>query len=244
MASTPSAPSIDLLLNLVPDSPQAVLVSLSQHPSLASKKDNAGYSLLHAAISYSKLDLARALVHSYNVNADIIDNDEETCLFGAEDVEAAKCAVEELGTSVGWLNYGERKTADEKIEEDGEFPDVAAYLRSVRERSLQEDLPRTGQGGPSDRIATSETVDAASGSEVHPPPPLPEGVKINVGTMEEDTEETKEPDPEFKRRIEELAARNDFQSEEGQRELRTLVTDAVSGLARDSNARNTRPRTE
>ncbi|KAL9086386.1 MAG: hypothetical protein Q9165_007172 [Trypethelium subeluteriae] len=244
MASTPSAPPIDLLLNLVPDSPQAVLTSLSQHPSLASKKDNAGYSLLHAAISYSKLDVARALVHAYNVDPDIIDNDEETCLFGAEDVEAAKCAVEELGTSVGWLNHGERKTAEEKIEEDGEFLDVAAYLKSVRARSAHDDLASNGESEPSNGRVTSGTVIAESGSEVHPPPPLPQGVKINIGTMEENAEETGEADPEFKRRIEELAARDDFQSGEGQRELRNLITDAVSGLARDSNTRNTRPRNE
>ena len=39
-----------------------------------------------------------------------------------------------------------------------------------------------------------------------------------------------EPDPEFRRRIEELASRDDFQGDEGQRELRSLVSDAVSGL--------------
>ncbi len=42
--------------------------------------------------------------------------------------------------------------------------------------------------------------------------------------------------------LEELAAREDFQGEEGQRELRSLVTEAVGGLAADANARDVRRR--
>lgn len=201
---------------------------------MADKQDGAGYSLLHAAISYAKLDLARALVHTYNVDPNIVDSDEETCLYGVEDVESAKCAVEELGTSPGRLNGGERKTAEEKIEEDGEFPEVVAYLRDMRQKSATEHQTSSKYEQPSDRGASNG---------VHPPR-LPDGVNINVMTVEEGADGAGEPDPEFKRRIEELAAREDFQGEEGQRELRDLVTDAVSGLTRDSNARNTRPRTE
>ena len=244
MAPTQGAPSIDLLLNLVPDNPQAVLASLSQHPSLADKQDAAGYSLLHAAISYSKLDLARSLVHTFHIDPDIVDHDEETCLYGAEDVESARCAVEELGTSIAWLNCEERKTAEDKIEEDGEFPEVAAYLRKTREENSREHQTSSGQGQSNHGEATKRTNSTPAGNGVHPPPPLPEGVKIDVMTVEEGTEGAGEPDPEFKRRIEELAAREDFQGEDGQRELRSLVTDAVSGLTRDGNTRNTRARIE
>jgi len=67
---------------------------------------------------------------------------------------------------------------------------------------------------------------------MHAPPPLPSGVQINVGTMSAG-EEGEAPDPEFRRRIEELAAREDFGGEESQRELRDLVSDAVSGLTHE-----------
>ena len=242
MAITQPAPSIDLLLNLVPDNARAVLASISQHPRLADEKDSAGYSLLHAAISYSELDLARALVHNYGVDPNTVDNDGETCLYAAEDVQAAKCAVEELGTSLTWLNEGEKKMAEEKIEEDGDFPEVVAYLKQMRESNLAQHSTRLEQGRQTEESTTNEVASPRNTNDVHPPPPLPQGVKINVGTMAEDAEEAGEPDPAFKRRIEELAARQDFQSEDGQRELRSLVTDAVSGLTRESNPRNTKAR--
>ena len=242
-APTQTAPTIDILLNLVPDNPQAVLRSLSQHPFLADKQDRAGYSLLHAAISYSKLDLARALVHTYHVDPNIVDNDDETCLYGAEDIDAAKCAVEELGTNLGWLNSEERQPAEEKIAEDGDFPEVVSYLSEVRKRTTTESSIEGGQQQATNGDAAGRTDTTETESGVHPPRALPKGVKINVGTMEEGAEDVGEPDPEFRRRIEELATREDFQSEEGQKELRNLVTDAVSGLARDSNSRNTRPKT-
>ena len=52
------------------------------------------------------------------------------------------------------------------------------------------------------------------------------------------------PDPEFRRMIEELAAREDFQSEEGQRQLRELVTQAVMGMGTGDADRSVRRRVE
>ena len=54
------------------------------------------------------------------------------------------------------------------------------------------------------------------------------------------------PDPEFRRRIEELAAREDFQSEQGQADLRHLVEDVVSGMREEQRGqdRSTRQRTD
>ncbi|RMZ85925.1 hypothetical protein DV736_g6521, partial [Chaetothyriales sp. CBS 134916] len=49
--------------------------------------------------------------------------------------------------------------------------------------------------------------------------------------------EGQEPDPEFRRRIEELAGRDDFQTEEGQRQLRELITDAIRGASNDREVR-------
>jgi len=46
-------------------------------------------------------------------------------------------------------------------------------------------------------------------------------------------EQLQEPDPEFKRRIEELASRDNFHTEEGQQELRDLIVDAIRGVGGD-----------
>src|SRR5579871_582159 len=111
---------IDILLNLVPDNPSAVVTYLSQNPSLASDKDTHGYTLLHAASSYSHPDLIRALIRDYNVNPNTVDEDNETALFAAENEEVAKLLIE-LGADVWWKNE-DGLTAEEKIDADGEFP--------------------------------------------------------------------------------------------------------------------------
>ncbi|KAJ6140949.1 hypothetical protein N7497_011842 [Penicillium chrysogenum] len=53
-----------------------------------------------------------------------------------------------------------------------------------------------------------------------------------------------EPDPEFKRRIEELATREDYYSEEVQNEVRELVKDAMAGSNIEAMEREIRRRTE
>ncbi|KAK1915511.1 hypothetical protein P3342_003321 [Pyrenophora teres f. teres] len=119
----------------------------------------------------------------------------------------------------------EGQTAEEKIgEEEGEAHQVYQYLRSLR----------TGAEPVAAGIIETEGV--------HPPPPLPEGVKVNVGTMEEDAAGA--PDPEIRRRIEELAAREDYDSEEVQQQLRELVQDVVTGISADDGGRSVRRRVD
>lgn len=234
---------IDVLLNLVPDNPSAVITYLSQNPSLASDKDAHGYTLLHAASSYSHPDLIRALIKDYNVNPNTVDEDNETPLFAAENEEVARLLLE-LGTDVWWKNE-DGLTAEGKIETDGEFPLVAAFLRSyvsemparVEESATFEHHTTTGN-----RVTAADPE--TNGTTPHPLS-LPDNVKVSVGTMAQPDGEP--PDPEFRRRIEELAARDDFQTEEGQRELRILVQDAVAGLresAVTSEGRGVRRRVE
>ncbi|KAL2353885.1 ankyrin repeat domain-containing protein [Cryomyces antarcticus] len=224
MAQQQPLPTIDRLLNLVPDSPSTVLSHLQSQPDLASACDSHGYSLLHAASSYAQLDLLRALVNTYNASPNITDEDNETPLFAAESVEVAQCLVSELGADPSRRN-DEGQTAEEKMESEGDFPLVAAWLRE-------------NAAGTSDAAGTSQETNG-----VHPPPPLPDNVKINIGTIEEPSQgDGQDPDPEFRRRIEELAAREDFQGEEGQRELRNLITEAVTGLAADGQGRDVRRR--
>lgn len=219
-----STPTIDLLLNLIDTRPQSILSSLSQHPQLASAQDAHGYSLLHAASSYNQLSVLRELVQKYNADVNILDEDGETPLFAAEKVEVAKCLIEELAADSSIRN-AEGKTAEEKIEEEeGVTHEVYQYLNSRR----------TGND--------STTAGVIDSDGVHPPPPLPDGVKINMGTMEEDAADA--PDPEIRRRIEELAAREDYQSDEVQAQLRELVQQVVSGMGGEDGERNVKRRAD
>lgn len=215
------APTIDRLLNLVPDTPDTVLSQLQLHPNLAAKQDAHGYSLLHAAASYGHASLLRALVNNYHVDADIKDEDGETALFSVEEVDMAKVLIE-LGTNMN-LRNNEGQTAAEKLADEDEQPAVAAYLGEA--------------AGPTDRTSNASSSSLSNGelNGVHPPPPLPAGLQLNVGTMAPD-DVGDEPDPEFRRRIEELAARGDFEGEEGQRELRDLVVEALSGVKNEGQA--------
>ncbi|KAL1980564.1 hypothetical protein VTN96DRAFT_3970 [Rasamsonia emersonii] len=211
---------------LAADNPSALLTFLRANPSQASCQDEHGYSLLHAAASYGHIDLLRALVKEFNVDVNLTDEDGETCLFVAESLEIAKCLVEELGIDAKRKN-DEGLTAQETIESDGSFPAVAAYLREV-----------TG-------ASASETVEQPI-RDIDAPPPLPPNISVNIGTMteQEASEGIGEVDPEFKRRIDELAAREDFHSEAGQSELRALVADAIRGIGAETQERDVRRRIE
>lgn len=215
------APSIDRLLNQVPDTPDTVLSQLQSYPDLASKQDAHGYSLLHAAASYGHAALLRALVNDFHVDPNIKDEDGETALFSVEDVIMATVLIE-LGTDLT-LRNDEGHTAAEKLADEDEQPAVAAYLREANGTTNETST------------APSSSLENGDSNGVHPPPPLPAGLQLNVGTMAPG-EVGDEPDPEFRRRIEELAARGDFEGEEGQRELRALVEEALSGVTNEGQA--------
>lgn len=210
---------------LAADNPAALLALLQEDASLAASQDDHGYSLVHAAASYNHVDLLRKLVKDFKVPVDLRDEDGETALFVVESVEAAKVLVEELGLAPSLKNE-EGHTAREKIEAEEEWPTVAEYLK-------------TRELGPG---ASNGTINEES-SEVLDLPPVPEGLQVTVGTMDETAAEEQQPDPEFRRRIEELATRSDFQTPEGQAELRRLVEEVImgEGLSED---RSVRPRQE
>ncbi|ODM21783.1 hypothetical protein SI65_02627 [Aspergillus cristatus] len=208
---------------LAADNPQAVLSLLRQNPSIASEQDEHGYSLLHAAASYGHVDLLRALVKEYNVDVNLLDEDGETCLFVTERVDVAKCLVEELGVDYNRQN-DEGLTARETIETDG-VPEVAAYLREI-----------AGIAPPPEQPADA----------LNPAPPLPPNINMNLGTVSEQEASAglDEVDPEFKRRIDELASREDFHSEAAQSQLRQLVMDAINGSNIETDGRDVRRRTD
>lgn len=216
---------------LAADNPAALLPLLRETPALASQQDDHGYSLLHAAASYNHLDLLRALVNEFHVPVDLRDEDSETALFVVETTDAARVLVEELGLDVN-ITGDEGSTAREKIEADGDFPEVAEYLRTKEASSSSSQVNGDGPG------AAQQTVNGEINGEL---PPVPQGLSVDFGTMTEEEVAGALPNPEFRRRIEELAAREDFNTEAGQAALRRLVEEAIAGedLAEE---RNVRPR--
>ena len=204
-----STPNVFILAS--DNSPQ-LLPLLHLKPSLALSQDEHGYSLVHAAASYGHHELLQTLIRDFQVDVNIKDEDGETSLFTVETVETAKILVEELDCDTS-LKNDEGLTAEEKIRSEGDFVTVADYLRTVSTRAASGSSP-------------NDESDAQRRQEEGPLPPLPPNVTVNMGTTTED-EVPEDVDPAFRARIEDLASREDFQGEEGQKQLRELVTDAV-----------------
>lgn len=203
-----------LLAAVTPEPDPRLLPLLRSKPALASSQDAHGYSLLHAAASYNHRDLLRTLVNEFKVDVNLKDEDHETCLFVTETVQVAKCLVEELHIDLSIRNE-EDMTALEKFASEDEFPEITAYLQAY------------ATGNSDTDVTTTTSL-----------PPLPPNMTLNINpTPQISAVEGQEPDPEFRRRIEELAAKENFHTEEGQRELRQLITDAVKGVNDDRDVR-------
>lgn len=204
---------------LAAENSPSLIPLLRSNPSLASAQDDHGYSLLHAAASYGHLDLLRALVNEFKVDVNLKDEDGETCLFVAETVEVARCLIEELGVDTAVKNE-EGLTAENSIVADGSFPPLGTYLSGL---------------SPGGTQVGSSVVQ----------PDLPPNVKVTYGSVpEQPNVDDMEVDPEFRRRIEELASKENFHSEEGQQELRALVTDAIRGVSGEGQERDVKRRLE
>ncbi|KJZ73261.1 hypothetical protein HIM_07265 [Hirsutella minnesotensis 3608] len=207
---------------LAADNSPTLLPLLRETPAIASQQDEHGYSLLHAAASYNHLELLRVLVRELHVDVNITDEDDETPLFVVETVEAAKVLVEELSANTQHRGQ-EGLTAAEKIDTEGDFPTVAAYLKSI--------------ASPNDNAIepASSSVPRADLSD----PPKIEGLNFTMGTIDQAEDVPNEVDTEFRRRIEELAQRADFDTPAGQADLRKLVEDAImdQGIGEERNVR-------
>ncbi|KAI5299781.1 Ribonucleotide-diphosphate reductase (RNR), small subunit [Ascosphaera pollenicola] len=202
---------------LASDNSPALLEQLRKNPQLAHSQDEHGYSLLHAAASWGHIDLLRSLVREFNVDINMTDEDGDTCLFTAESLEVAKCLVEELGIDKNIKN-GEGLTAAEAIMNDG-FGDVAVYL----------------MGG---EAPANPTLNGNADGE------LPSNVQINFNTVPEQSLGEGEPDPELRRKIEELASKDTFNTPEGQAELRSLVQEALGKVDSGNEERSVKRREE
>ncbi|KAK2031593.1 ankyrin repeat-containing protein [Colletotrichum zoysiae] len=225
---------------LAADNPAALLTLLCENPAIASGQDEHGYSLVHAAASYNHLDLLRALVREFGVNVDLRDEDDETALFVVETVDAAKCLVEELGADMA-AKGADGVTASQKIEAEADYPEVAEYLKGVESQRTADATAAaaTVPAGTTESGAQPTTTTADTAAPPVELPPVPEGLAVTLGTMDQAEEVPEEVDPEFKRRIEQLAEREDFHTPEGQAELRRLIEDAIldQGLSDERSVR-------
>lgn len=234
---------------LAADNSPALLPLLREHPQLAAEQDEHGYSLIHAAASYNHLDLLRTLVRDFGVPVGLRDEDDETALFVVETVAAARVLVEELGLDAT-LTGAEGLTAAEKMEVEGDYPEVVEYLVTKGGHrgagGNQSAAPAaTGANGVVNGASTGGSSSSTGEAAASPAglPPAPEGLSVTVGTMAEPGAAPGDVDPEFRARIEALAARDDFDTDAAQAELRRLVEEAV--LKQDlSGERNVRTRQE
>ncbi|TGZ79727.1 ankyrin [Ascodesmis nigricans] len=209
---------------------------LARDPSAVNAHDENGYTPIHAAASYNHIPLLRSLVRTHGGNANVTDLDGDTPLFVVETVETARCLVEELGADVNWRNESGLTAAD-VIEEDAQFPLVAAYLREKQTPPSGADSSSSANG------LNGALINGANTNDLDAIAP-PEGLQVKFTTVEEAGEDQAPADPELRRRIEELAQRPDFDSEEVQRELRELVTGAVRGTLQggETAERSVRPK--
>lgn len=214
------------LLLLAADRPDSVLEFLKSQPDLAKVQDEHGYSLIHAAASYNHLDFLRKLVNDYKVDVNTRDEDNESALFVVETIEAAKTLVE-LGADTKLVG-DEGETARQRIEKEADFPEVAQYLLSIEDP--------TAAVGNTD-VAPSPPIFGQA-------PPVPQGINVNIGTMGPDEIGDNPVNDEFRMAIEQLAQRPDFQGEEGQAELRRLITEALQGHVEEDGSERVRQRTE
>ena len=251
--SIQQAPSIDLLLRLLatlpsPSTTSSLVSTLNQHPYLAHAADTNGYSLLHAASSYSHLEVLRALNRApFEVDVNARDTEGETPLFYAETEETARCLVEELGADWkvknddgGDVQQSARQNVEDTEGKEREgWQAVLKYFQSLMSSPHINDRSN-GAGVQSGLENSALQGQDMSQEETRHPPPLPPGLTLEMGTINTESNSNDLPpaDPEFKRRIEELAARDDFQTEAGQRELQGLVEEALGGLRDDVGSGN------
>lgn len=111
-------------------------------------KDPNGYTPIHAAASYGHINLLKLLIQNGG-DINIQDNEGDTPLHHVEDLATATIMVEELKADYK-LKNSEGQTPAEYIEEDGELPELAQYLRSLahdqpQSASVLDALPVPGE---------------------------------------------------------------------------------------------------
>lgn len=180
-------------------------------------KDPNGYTPMHAAASYGHIGLLKLLVRRGG-DINIQDNEGDAPLHHVEDKKTAKVMVEELGAN--WkIKNNDGQIPVEYIEEDGEFPELEQYLRS-----LAHDQPETQSGSrESDLIDTLPSAGNIDGHQIR-------------YTMENEpsSEDAGIDDEERRKKIEKI-----LNSENPEEALRDLVRSAVhDGMSKYNDEQN------
>ncbi|KAF6063654.1 Ankyrin repeats (many copies) family protein [Candida albicans] len=145
-------------------------------------KDPNGYTAIHAAASYGHLNLLQYLIEKGG-DINIQDNEGDTPLHHVEDLKTAKYIVEKLGASYKIKN-NDGLTAQQYIEEEDEFPEVAQYLKT-----LAHDKPTTSEEEIKANEYSLENEAAQDGEEKLTPEELEERRKKIQAILESDNPE-------------------------------------------------------
>ncbi|KAF6063653.1 Ankyrin repeats (many copies) family protein [Candida albicans] len=145
-------------------------------------KDPNGYTAIHAAASYGHLNLLQYLIEKGG-DINIQDNEGDTPLHHVEDLKTAKYIVEKLGASYKIKN-NDGLTAQQYIEEEDEFPEVAQYLKT-----LAHDKPTTRNIDGHQIRYSLENEAAQDGEEKLTPEELEERRKKIQAILESDNPE-------------------------------------------------------
>jgi ankyrin repeat protein len=111
-------------------------------------KDPNGYTPIHAAVSYGHIDLLQYLIEQGG-DINVQDTEGDTPLHHVEDSNTSKLLVEKYKADWKIKNHDGQIPAD-YVEEDGDFPEVVQYLRS-----LNHDNPNNDNENKSSHILDS-----------------------------------------------------------------------------------------
>jgi uncharacterized protein len=232
---------LELLLRSVPTDPSSVIQKLEAHPDVAPMGDFFGYTLLHAAASYSQGELARLLVRQYAVSTETVDEDGDSPLFYAESVDMARLLIEELGADAGWRNHdGDTfvQVLQRNVEEgdvEGWELDMLSYIDSLNGRSKSAEEP-----GKSEEADTSEQETQTD--SVADTPAASADVSSTVASSSSSAQPRQgDFESTFRTRIEALTVRDDLNSATGQAEVRGLAQELLSQLKGEQQQRQQEP---
>ena len=148
--STPYIAAGDGNLELLQTSLQALNLS-------SNAADSNGFTFVHAAAAYNRLNVLRWLFTQDGVCVNAQDADGDTPLHHCDDVEAAKCLIEEGGADITITNangYTAREAKEEELQEDADdeeeedsddedrqaMKDVVEYLKGLETSSGDQDM--------------------------------------------------------------------------------------------------------
>ncbi len=132
----------------------------------SNSKDPNGYTPIHAASSYGHLELLRFLI-SNGGDINIQDNDGETPLHYAEDVDTVKALIEEFKADYTIKN-NEGQTVLKYMEEEDEYPEIIKYLKGLGYEKIVDDLKQKQESnGNSINDLISDLSLPSSSEQIH-----------------------------------------------------------------------------